>query len=145
MSSSRPVEEYYPSIRDGLLKKCCIRGIHLGTFSRTSAFCYQFHSPRPILQPASYRHLFLPCPSISDKREQNCQHQRDLSICLSFLWILIRPPVLFYSVYRVRRPCVRFNYYFNSNSTTAGSHRGLWTIMTKMAALIEQCSFTSPK
>jgi len=63
---------------------------------------------------------------------------RDASVYPSFLQILIPPPIfltLFF--YPVRESYILLNYPFSSISRTAGSHRGLWTIMTNLASAIK--------
>ena len=51
-----------------------------------------------------------------------------------FLYLLLFSLLFFYPV---RESYILLNYPFSSVSPTAGSHRGLWTIMTNLASVIK--------
>lgn len=91
----------------------------------------------PFLPPFPYRHLFLPCRSSSDEWEEKCQNQRRLciSVFLTDSYTFFYFPYSFF--YPVRESYKRLDYLFYSTLLTTGSHRGLWTIMTKLASVIK--------
>jgi hypothetical protein len=51
-----------------------------------------------------------------------------------FLYLLLFSLLFFYPV---RESYILLNYLFSSISPTAGSHRGLWTIMTNLTSVVE--------
>jgi len=91
----------------------------------------------PILPPFPYRHLFLRCRSSSDEWEEKCQNQRRLciSVFLTDSYTSSYFPYSFF--YPVRESYILLNYPFSSISPTAGSHRGLRTIMTNLTSVIK--------
>jgi hypothetical protein len=57
-----------------------------------------------------------------------------IRLSYGFLYFLLFSLLFFYPV---RESYILLDYLFNSISPTAGSHRGLWTIMTNLASVIK--------